>query len=104
MRKLASTHRLSARRTWLCLMLAATLGTGAMFSAEAALAKSEGNSYGAAANENDIYVVQREGECLAGGPCDNGTVQCPNGEYVAQVFPDGTASCALSSQTRRVTP
>jgi hypothetical protein len=34
-----------------------------------------------------IYLVQREGQCLSGGPCDLGG-QCPGSEFVTGRYPD----------------
>jgi hypothetical protein len=43
-------------------------------------------------DHDGIYLAQREGQCLAGGPCDLGG-QCPGSEFVTGRYPNGPLYC-----------
>src|SRR5262249_39991923 len=103
MRSSYSHHPIYLPKALRAVALTAAVSAAAMFTSAAAMAHPEGDSFGGSASENDIYVVQREGECLLGVRCDNGSVQCPSGGYATEVLADGTGNCA-TGQTRRVTP
>src|ERR1700751_4585001 len=43
-------------------------------------------------DHDGIYLVQREGQCLSGGPCDLGG-QCPGSEFVTGRYPNAPLHC-----------
>ena len=63
--------------------------------ASPASARRQGNSNAGESlrvDHDGIYLVQREGQCLAGGPCNLGG-QCPGSEFVTGRYPNGPLYC-----------
>jgi len=63
--------------------------------ASPASARRQGNSNAGESlrvDHDGIYLVEREGQCLAGGPC-NLEGQCPGSEFITGRYPNGPFYC-----------
>ena len=63
--------------------------------ASPASARRSGNSNAGESlrvDHDGIYLVQREGQCLSGGPC-NLEGQCPGAEFVTGRYPNAPLYC-----------
>jgi hypothetical protein len=50
-------------------------------------------------DHDGIYLVQREGQCLSGGPCNLGG-QCPGSEFVTGRYPNAPLYCGAPPYRR----
>ncbi|MBV9973896.1 MAG: hypothetical protein JO105_00735 [Hyphomicrobiales bacterium] len=87
----ASIRKRAFSRSTLILASAVTLA----LLASPASARRQGNSNAGESlrvDHDGIYLVQREGQCLTGGPC-NLEGQCPGSEFVTGRYPNAPLYC-----------
>jgi len=83
----------------------AVLSVGASLSVAPSFAKDNGGAdlAGDGAIDNDVYVVQRESVCMAGGRCDY-VAQCPADSAAQGRLANGAPYCVTTGPARTLVP
>jgi hypothetical protein len=99
--KTLQLHASRVSRTRLVMAALAVVLLASPASAHRAANSNAGESL--RVDHDGIYLVQREGQCLSGGPCDLGG-QCPGSEFVTGRYPNAPLYCGpIGKATRPIT-